>query len=97
VHAAVSERRQAVAPAEREEQLARPSVRNREPDLFGSLGRGGLAKARADAGGGGTSRLFLAFRRRAGEQRLDLAQLLAKNPFIRSGNDRPPPTAPIPW
>jgi hypothetical protein len=83
VHPAISKQADPIPATKRDEELARPAIRNRESDFLRSLAAGVISEACADAVGSGISRGLLARSCGAGEEGLDLAQLLTQPRFGR--------------
>jgi hypothetical protein len=74
--AAVSVGAEAIPPQEREEDLPVPRVRHAEAVLDRRILARHLLEAFADAPARGVGRVTFTLRRRAGEERLDVPQLL---------------------
>ena len=79
----VTEGLQPIAPAERNEHAPRPRIRDAVAHLEFRFGTFRCVQVLPDTLGGGACGLTLARCRRTGEQRLDLAQLLAQLCLVR--------------
>ncbi len=82
-HSRIAVGAQPIAPAERDQELARPRIGHAEPQLDRDLPGDELGEPLADAGGRSSGGRAFAGRAGAGEQRLDLAQLGAQYVLVQ--------------
>jgi hypothetical protein len=83
-HPRIAVRAKAIAPAQGDEHVTRPRIRQTEPDFDRFLSLLRLPQSGTNALRGGTSGGLLAGRRGTGEQRLDHAELLSQEGLRRS-------------